>query len=298
MGVLALVICKLIGADSSKMDDTNAENAVNDSGHFFSDVSFRTNTKSGKNIQMHSSRICETADKKHELKDMSASMKISQEHNAFLTADVVHEIGPKEHMYELVGNVKLDISSYNANIKTDCATLDLDKNIVWTKKDTYIKKDNYNIFAKLCTFDINNKFIQLNTNVTVKTQNNSLSAAKILAYFQKKDINKLYKIDCFGKKVVILYSDNKKKYEVRAENISVFFDKNGTLDYVQAKDGVFISMDSIIIHADSGIKKGQKLFLNGNVVISDENGDICGDCAEFDVITRSVEIKRPKGVMK
>jgi LPS export ABC transporter protein LptC len=109
----------------------------------------------------------------------------------------------------------------------------------------------------------------------------------------------VYKIDRIHAKsdVKLQYRKNGQKIDVKSYQMDTLLDEKSSIREIIASGSLIIKTKDATIAADSGVFRENKVVALGNVVISNDQGNVLGDIAELDVLTGHVSVKKSSAII-
>jgi LPS export ABC transporter protein LptC len=277
----------------------------------------------GKEITMESENVFYGNQKDvYTLKNMVSSFALPNGELLTVSADTVKAVRKDKTECEFMGNVKLSTKS-GLLIETTRLLADFNKKIATGTDEVVISQDDSKISAKEYFFDMEKNTVTLINNAKGLFKANKINSDKLVICFDdmyKKSIRSMeafgnitYVTDAYTLKaqksilysankveayenVILLYKKDGDNYDIRSNSMCAKIN-NGKLDDIEALGSLIIKTKNATIRADRGILSGDKINVFSNVIISGKHGNIFGDAATLDLVTRDILINKSSGVV-
>ena len=197
------------------------------------------------------------------------------------------------------GNKRIDISKENTKISADEYNFDLDKNIATLSKNVigstgYTNNIKKRLSAQTATVAFDKEYpdsikaMQLKGKPFLATDDYTLSCDEIISYDN----------DSISAKsgTILIYKNDNDSVRVKSQHMLAKL-KNSKIESVDASGCLVITAKNATIKADRGVLSGGKIRVSGNVMITNEYGDIFGDIADFDLKTRKILLRNSSGIL-
>jgi lipopolysaccharide assembly outer membrane protein LptD (OstA) len=298
-------------------------------GNKFKNFVYKAYDSKGKEVTLASSDVTEVKKGDYVLKNISSSFQLSDTESGSITSDVTKISKIDEPICEFSGNVQF-VTTSGLRLNTEKSIVNFDKKTAIGDVDIAIRKDKSELLANGYDIDIGNNIVTLRGNVHGFSDGKSIFCDKMILRFREKSSTEsiggndsLESMDALGSaklisadyrlsayqilyrqsaltastNVNLIYKNNEKTFDVKAEHMTAALNGNGKIEEVKADRSLTIKSQDATIRANSGVLSGNKVTVRGNVAISNASGDVFGDVAVLDVDTGDISVSKSSGVI-
>ncbi|MDR2267828.1 MAG: LPS export ABC transporter periplasmic protein LptC [Holosporaceae bacterium] len=303
--------------------------AVDVVGNKFKNFVYKAYDARGKEVTLASSDVTEVKKDDYVLRNISSSFQLSDTERGSITSDITKINKVDKTICEFLGNVQF-VTTSGLRLNTEKSIVNFDKKTAIGDVEIAIRKDKSELLANCYNIDIGNNIVTLLGTVRGFSEGKSIFCDKMILCFREKSSmefigsnDSIKSMDAIGNaklvsldytlsanhilyhqsvltastNVNLIYKNNEKTFDVKAEHMTAELDKSGKVEEIKAHQSLTIKYQNATIRADSGVLKGNKVTVRGNVAISNANGDVFGDVAVLDVDTGDVSISKSSGVI-
>jgi LPS export ABC transporter protein LptC len=289
----------------------------------FSDVSFKTYDRAGKEINIKCDSVSENQKDQYIFENLVSTFELSGGELLTVSANTTKAVRKDKTECEFLGNVKLSTKS-GLLMKTEKLFVDCNKKIAGGDSDVVISQENVNLSAKKYFFDMDANVFTLDHDAKGSMKSGKISADRLIIRFDDVHQKSVKSMDAFGnatyiaqdfdlraqqsilytkdevkahKNVRLICRQNSNAYDVRADSMQARI-RNGVPGEVKANGSLIIKTKDVIIRADKGVFFGDDVKVFDNVVIFGEHGNIFGNTATMNMKTGDISVDKLSGIVK
>jgi hypothetical protein len=307
----------------------SAKRALKDTGvnleideNSFSQVSFKTYNKEGREIILTSDKVSEDKKDNFSFKNVSMIFFVSDDKKGGISADKAKAIRADKAICEFTGNVKVAIED-GILIKTEKSLVDFNQKTAMGDVNIKITYGEAEILAQSYLFDMGKNLLILTNSAKGFLKNDKVTSNKMVIHLDKdrdKSIKSLeaidnasyvsinynlrarhitYAVDSIEASghVVLLCKNDGRSYDIRSDHMHAMLDKSGEICDVVATGSLLIKTKDATVRANKGIFRDNKITVYGDVVISGDHGDIFGTTAVLSMSTGEVGVDNSSGIV-